>query len=530
MLVSLVGLGLFASRKGFVKPEFIDWLQGASMSSEQESKEAGLTYLANRSMSVNAEFLPWKSPVIVQRECYLKFLQFLGKWKMDKGERRVVSGTPGIGKTTLIYYLIWLFLAGKLDYEWIVFCTAERLIAIAKGGKCNPHRTGDEPMLAKSLGLFDIKPDATVAEGQKSLNTQNANRHFRVCHMVIVATVGFRGVLGEFWKTPKSVKYFPTWSPTSSIGLSKLMGLSDSDGKERIEVCGDCIPRLVHSEFGLEDLKNQVDRFCKAVFGALNVAEKRTSVKEAHTMLVLQPSPDMKERDCPSFVPLLTADTDDGSAEAKEGETIGLVSTYVRDALLESITSCTSDENLNNLVQRMPEIVRYYFQDGVLNAIGRGDATLHYKDAPKIVLQFKKLEFCTGAKICPKPSVLYRHPPQQERMRSIDAFGCCGDTLYLLQPTTGQRHAKVRTSHIKELIDFDNLPDAIQKVVALYIRPCHCGEPLRLVEPCEGKDSPEQQISKKAFSSVIVASLCFTRSCSKHIQKAMCQKSTERHS
>ena len=520
--------GLFASRKGFVKPEFIDWLQGASMSSEQESQEAGLTYLANRNKSVSAEFLPWKSPVIVERECYLKFLQFLGEWKMDKGARCVVCGTPGTGKTTLIYYLIWLFLDGRLDYEWIVLGTAERLIAIAKDGKCNPHRTGDEPMLEKSLGLFDIKPDATVAEGQKSLNTQNANRHFRVWHMVIVATVGFRAVLGEFWKTGKSVKYFPTWSPKSSIGLSNLMGLSDSERRKRIDVCGDSVPRLVH-EFGLEDLREQVDKFCKAVFGALNVAEKRTSVKQAHTMLVLQPSPDMKERECPSFVPLLTADADDGSAEAKEGETIGLVSTYVRDALFNSMTSCRSDENLSNLVQRMPEIVLYYFQDAVLNAIGRGDATLRNEDASNIVLPFKKLEFCTGAKTCPKPNVLYRHPPQQDRMRSIDGFGCCGDTLYLLQPTTGQRHTKVISSHIKELIDLDNLPDAVQKVVALYVRPCHCGEPLRLVEPREGKNSPKGQICKKAFSSVIVASLCFTRSCSKHLQKAMCQKSTECH-
>ena len=498
------------------------------MSSEQESQEAGLTYLANRHMqNTNPRHLPWKCSVIVERECYTKFLDFMKTWR-DDDFRCVVSGTPGIGKTTLIYYLIWLFLADKLDYEWIVLGAATRLIAIAKDGKCNPHRTGDEPMLEKSLGLFDIKRDATVAEGQKSLNIQDANRHFRACHTVIVATVGFRAVLGEFWKTAKSVKYFPTWSPKSSIGLSNLMGLSDSERRKRIDVCGDSVPRLVH-ELGLEDLREQVDKFCKAVFGALNVAEKRTSVKQAHTMLVLQPSPDMKERECPSFVPLLTADADDGSAEAKEGETIGLVSTYVRDALFNSMTSCRSDENLSNLVQRMPEIVRYYFQDAVLNAIGRGDATLRNEDASNIVLPFKKQEFRTGAKTCPKPNVLYRHPPQQDRMRSIDGFGCCGDTLYLLQPTTGQRHTKVISTHIKELIDLDNLPDTVKKVVALYVRPCHCGEPLRLVEPREGKNSPKAQICKKAFSSVIVASLCFTRSCSKHLQKAMCQKSTECH-
>ena len=94
------------------------------------------------------------------------------------------------------------------------------------------------------------------------------------------------------------------------------MGLSVSERKKRIDVCGDSAPCLVH-EFGLEDLREQVEKFCKAVFGAPNVAEKRTSVKQAHTMLVLQPSPDMKERECPSFVPLLTADADDGSAKAK---------------------------------------------------------------------------------------------------------------------------------------------------------------------------------------------------------------------
>ena len=316
------------------------------MSSEQESQEAGLTYfLANRHMqNTNPRHLPWRCSVIVERECYTNFLDFMKTWR-DDDFRCVVSGAPGIGKTTLIHYLIWLFLDGRLDYEWIVLGTAERLIAIAKDGKCNPHRTGDEPMLEKSLGLFDIKPDATVAEGQKSLNTQNANRHFRVCHMVIVATVGFRAVLGEFWKPAKSVKYFPTWSPKSSIGLSNLMGLSDSERRKRIDVCGDSVPRLVH-EFGLEDLGEQVEKFCKAVFGAPNVVDKRAPVKQAHTMLVLQPSLDMKERECPSFVPLLTADADDGSAEAKPGEAIGLVSTYVRDGELTNAN--TSIERYTN--------------------------------------------------------------------------------------------------------------------------------------------------------------------------------------
>lgn len=86
-------------------------------------------------------------------------------------------------------------------------------------------------MLAKSLGLFDIQPDATVAKGHESLNIQDANRHFRVCHMVIVATVGFRGVLGEFWKSPSATKFFPVWSPTSSSGLSQLLSLSDLTGR-----------------------------------------------------------------------------------------------------------------------------------------------------------------------------------------------------------------------------------------------------------------------------------------------------------
>ena len=184
---------------------------------------------------------------------------------MDKGARCVVSGTPCIGKTTLIYYLIWLFLDGRLDYEWIVLGTAELLFTINKQGECHNHQTGmNHPVLEKSLGLFDIKPDATVAKCQESLSTQNANRHFRVCKVVIVATVGLGGVLGEFWKAAKSVKYFPTWSPKTSIGLSNLMGLSDSERRTRIDMCGDSVPRLVH-----EDLGEQVEKFCKAVFGSL---------------------------------------------------------------------------------------------------------------------------------------------------------------------------------------------------------------------------------------------------------------------
>lgn len=55
--------------------------------------------------------------MIVQRQCYTKLLGQMQMWAKDTVKRLVISGTPGIGKTTLIYFLLWKFFQKELDYD-----------------------------------------------------------------------------------------------------------------------------------------------------------------------------------------------------------------------------------------------------------------------------------------------------------------------------------------------------------------------------------------------------------------------------
>ena len=124
--------------------------------------------------------------MIVQRQCYTKLLGQMQMWAKD-----IVSGTPGIGKTTLIYFLLWKFFQKELDYDVVVLGTPSGLISIHKDGRCQNHQTGHLPMLQRSLGLFDIAPSGTVKTGLECLNNQEANTFFRVYHILLVAMPGF---------------------------------------------------------------------------------------------------------------------------------------------------------------------------------------------------------------------------------------------------------------------------------------------------------------------------------------------------
>ena len=159
-----------------MKLPFIEWLKQA-MREPQE----GLQVLRNTASRVPPDELPWTLSAIVERQCYTKLCEHIQQRGEKKGMRLVLSGTPGIGKTTLVHYLLWKFLHEELDYEVVVLGDVSRLVSIQRDGTCWNHETGDHlGMLPKSLGLFDVAPDGTVKEGRAIVNNQQANTYFRV--------------------------------------------------------------------------------------------------------------------------------------------------------------------------------------------------------------------------------------------------------------------------------------------------------------------------------------------------------------
>ena len=200
-----------------MKPPFIEWLKQAT----RELQE-GLQVLRNTASRVPPDKLPWKLSAIVERQCYTKLCEHIQQWGEKKDMRLVLSGTPGIGKTTLVYYLLWKFFHGELDYEVVVLGDVSRLVSIQTDGTCRNHETGDHlGTLPKSLGLFDVAPDGTVKKGGERLNNQQANTDFRVDHMLVVATPGFSSALKEFRKTGAKELYLPVWGESETKALCK---------------------------------------------------------------------------------------------------------------------------------------------------------------------------------------------------------------------------------------------------------------------------------------------------------------------
>mmetsp|Transcript_16604 Transcript_16604/g.31385 ORF Transcript_16604/g.31385 Transcript_16604/m.31385 type:complete len:615 (-) Transcript_16604:141-1985(-) len=496
------------------KLPFIEWLKDATLTTEEGVEVGSLQVLQSSSYNVidDVDALPWKSAIIVQRPCYLKVCQYLRNWERTKHKRLVVSGTPGIGKTTLIYFLLWKFFQRDLDYDTVVLGDTSRLISIQRDGTCQNHQTGDLPMLPKSLGLFDIAPTGTVKDGEKSLNNQHANTYFRVYHMLVVATPGFDRVLKEFQKGNLHELYLPVWGANATRALCKLNSLSDDEIEVRAKRCGWCIPRL-NLHYSVEGLEKLTAKFCDASFGVITDGGQKTTAKDAHTMLILESSEDMKEDADLSFVRF--HDDEEGA----EGKKAGFVSEHVQSELFTRMGK--KGEELSHLLQWIPEVGRYYFQHRVLNELVTAGLELNYKNdgSAPLKLRFDRMETFTHQKTRAYHGVLYRHPPQADRMKSVDGFGWSGDTLYLLQPTIGQEHYEIVASHLKAILQIP-LPDGINKVVGLYIRPCHQGS--FYLRRRQNEEGIKTQFATKPYSKEVVAVPGLTQSFSKQLQRVCC--------
>lgn len=77
-------------------------------------------------------------------------------------------------------------------------------------------------------------------------------------------------------------------------------------------------------------------------------------------------------------------------------------------------------------------------------------------------LRFDRMQTFTQQKIEPSPEVLYCHPPEVDRMRSVDGLGWSGDTLYLLQPTIGRGHYRIVARHLNDILQTPRLSPSVK--------------------------------------------------------------------
>lgn len=136
-------------------------------------------------------------------------------------------------------------------------------------------------------------------------------------------------------------------------------------------------------------------------------------------------------------------------------------------------------------------------------------------------LRFDRMQTFTQQKIEPSPEVLYCHPPEVDRMRSVDGLGWSGDTLYLLQPTIGRGHYRIVARHLNDILQTP-LPEPISKVIALYVRPSHRGS-FNLLER-KTESGIKTQFANKSYSSYLVAVPGLTEGFSKELVKVLCKE------
>eukprot|EP00971_Amphidinium_carterae_P299672 5953988-Amphidinium_carterae.2 len=237
----------------------------------------------------------------------------MSKWpvQVQQGTRCIVSGTPGIGKTTFLYYLTWKFLRRELRmeggqlYQNLVLGDANKLLLINAEGRYSEHAVGEVSgrILPFSLGLFDITSGGAVSG--VPVNTQSAHVHLRVHHLIVAATPGFRQRdLSEFVKGGNVVE-----SEENGSGVT-------------------CVPRLCLCT--KDDFEKKLKVFIHALMGQ-NLSGKDVDNKNAHTMLVIRHSPILDEENEQTFARFVV--------EAEEGRNIGFVSEGVQQRVFSEMLS-----------------------------------------------------------------------------------------------------------------------------------------------------------------------------------------------
>ena len=138
------------------------------------------------------------TPIYV-RNCYKKMRDLLFNEEslrsIDK-QTYVVKGTPGIGKTTMLYCLLSECLSEASPFTAVLFAT-DRCLFVARNRPTGwqteafqrasyVHQNG----VGKAIGLVDVAPDCKVEDAELSFNRQSPCTVYGLPRLVVVASAG----------------------------------------------------------------------------------------------------------------------------------------------------------------------------------------------------------------------------------------------------------------------------------------------------------------------------------------------------
>lgn len=169
------------------------------------------------------------SPIYV-RPCYVKMKDLLFDIEsLNQKERLtyVVRGTPGIGKTTMLFYLLWECMREESPFTAVLFATNNDVFVARKtsaGWTILPFKKGSQVSSfgggfgdGRAIGLVDVNPEVEIKEQGTVImgfNTQAPCSEFGLHRLVVVSSAGAQlsqliSRTGD--KFPSKVVYLPVW-------------------------------------------------------------------------------------------------------------------------------------------------------------------------------------------------------------------------------------------------------------------------------------------------------------------------------
>lgn len=347
------------------------------------------------------------APIYV-RPCYVKMKGILFDMTSLLQKERltyVVKGTPGIGKTTMLFYLLWECVQKESPYKAVLFATnKDNFVARKTSAGCwamEPFKRGSRVTGSghgKAIGLVDVNPEGKVEEQGTVImgfNTQAPCGEFGLHRLVVVSRAGAQlsqliGKTGD--RLAPEVVYLPVWKAEQTHEWVRKCQSPAIQQWEKIEAsAGWAVPRLI--ELYLQSKFAQtLDLFIDRIAGT-NTAGKESSAKDAHTMVLLRGSSELME-DVPSACPTERDDefqsilpTFQQGGEA--GSVIGFASLQVERRMCALRHSNTA---MIEMIRLFPKAVAYVFEGLVLDRLVHQDG-LQLKgkdDAQMLTLLFSE--------------------------------------------------------------------------------------------------------------------------------------------
>ena len=468
------------------------------------------------------------SPIYV-RACYVKMKGLLFDIESLTQKERltyVVRGTPGIGKTTMLFYLLWECMQEESPFTAVLFATDRDVFvarktsagwakeAFKRGSRVSSFGGGFGGGFGdgRAIGLVDVNPEGKIEEQGAVImgfNTQAPCCQFGLHRLVVVSSAGAQlsQLIDKTGDTfaPKVV-YLPVWKAEQThewVLKSHANAIQQWD--EIGANAGFAVPRLIEL-FLQNEFQATLERFMDRIAGK-NTLGKKSSSKDAHTMVFLRGSTELME-DVPSACATKNDDEEQSiippfGLDRKAGSEIGLASVTVESKIYNLRHDCSA---ITEMIRLFPKTVAYLFEGLVLNRLVH-EAGLHLqgKDCA-LTLRFSERCELWGAKTM-RDGVLYR--PRGDDYPAIDACGAPANEaegtspkFVLMQITTGREHRRIQ----KCLVEKVPIPKGCKGgVLCLYIVPSSVSS-LKLTDGANALKEGMQKGGKAVSEMVVSAS------------------------